>query len=126
MAFAAEKSELIHFNKNRRQWANPVDLALATGDGYSTVRPIPSGRFLGVWLDWKLSWKAHATAVEKKLKTQDFALSRIAAKTWGPSLTKAREVYTKCIRSAIAYGASSFYTPTTVVVVVVFILRFAL
>ena len=114
MAFAAEKSELIHFNKNRRQWANLVDLALATGDGYSTVRPIPSGRFLGVWLDWKLSWKAYAIAVEKKLKTQDFALSRIAAKTWGPSLTKAREVYTKCIRSTIAYGASSFYTPTIV------------
>ena len=52
--------------------------------------------------------------MEKKLKTQDFALSRIAAKTWGPSLAKAREVYTKCIRSAIAYGASSFHTPTTV------------
>jgi len=113
MAFAAEKSELIHFNKNRQQWANPVDLALASGAGYSTVRPIPSGRFLGVWLDWRLAWKAHATAVEKKLKTQDFALSRIAAKTWGPSLAKAREVYTKCIRSAIAYGASSFHTPTT-------------
>jgi hypothetical protein len=50
--------------------------------------------------------------VEKKLRTQDFALSRIAAKTWGPSLARAREVYSKCIRSAIAYGASSFYTPT--------------
>ncbi len=125
MVFAAEKSELIHFNKNRRQWANPVNLATATATatatamatataGYSTVRPIPSGRFLGVWLDWKLSWKAHATAVEKKLKTQEFALTRIAAKTWGPSLAKAREVYTKCIRSAIAYGASSFHTPTTI------------
>ncbi len=37
-------------------------------------------------------------------------MSRIAAKTWGPSLAKAREVYSKCIRSAIAYGASSYYT----------------
>ncbi len=80
---------------------------------YSIVRPIPFGRFLGVWLDWRLSWKAYCTAVEKRLKTQDFALSRIAAKTWGPSLAKAREVYTKCIRSAIAYGALSFYTFTT-------------
>ena len=50
--------------------------------------------------------------MERKLRTQDFALSRIAAKTWGPSLTRAREVYSKCIRSAIAYGASSFHTPT--------------
>ncbi|EAQ92240.1 hypothetical protein CHGG_00475 [Chaetomium globosum CBS 148.51] len=51
-------------------------------------------------------------AAERKLKTQDFALSRIAAKTWGPSLSRAREVYVKCIRSAIAYGASSFHQPT--------------
>jgi hypothetical protein len=47
--------------------------------------------------------------VERKLKTQDFALSRIAAKTWGPSLSRAREVYIKYIRSTIAYRASSFY-----------------
>lgn len=63
-------------------------------------------------MDRKLSWKAHYQALERKLKTQEFALSRIAAKTWGPSLSKAREVYTKCIRSAIAYGASSFHRPT--------------
>ena len=114
MAFAAEKSELIHFNKNRKQWANPVNLTLPLGGGYSTVKPIASGRFLGIWLDWKLSWKAHCNALDRKLRTQDFALSRIAAKTWGPSLARAREVYTKYIRSAIAYGASSFYTPTRI------------
>ena len=76
------------------------------------VSPVASARFLGVFLDRKLSWKSHCEAVEKKLKTQDFALARIAGKTWGPSLAKAREVYTKCIRSAIAYGASSYHTPT--------------
>ena len=113
MTFAAEKSVLIHFNKSRTQWPRPVALYQPTVARYSIVRPIPSGRFLGVWLDWRLSWKAHCTAVEKRLRTQDFALSRIAAKTWSPSLAKAREVYTKCIRSAIAYGASSFHTPTT-------------
>ena len=89
-------------------------LALPEGRGTSLVKPVGSARFLGVWLDWKLSWKAHCQAVEKKLRTQDFALSRIAAKTWGPGLAKAREVYSKCIRSAIAYGASSFHTPTGV------------
>lgn len=81
MAFAAEKSELIHFNKNRKQWDNPVNLALPSGESYSAVKPIGSGRFLGVWLDWKLSWKAHCSAVDRKLRTQEFALSRIAAKT---------------------------------------------
>ncbi|EAQ91377.1 hypothetical protein CHGG_03312 [Chaetomium globosum CBS 148.51] len=84
------------------------------GGGTSPVRPTESARFLGVWLDRKLNWKAHLAAVEKKMKTQSYALSRIAAKTWGPGLAKAREVYTKCIRSALAYGASSFHIPTDV------------
>ncbi|EAQ88620.1 hypothetical protein CHGG_05239 [Chaetomium globosum CBS 148.51] len=84
------------------------------GGGTSPVKPEGSARFLGVWLGWKLNWKAHLVAVEKKLRTQSYALSRIVAKTWGIGLAKAREVYTKCIRSALAYGASSFHIPTDV------------
>jgi hypothetical protein len=112
MSFEAEKCELIHFNKGRKQWQEDASLA-QTGPGNRTIiRPMPASRFLGVWLDWKLSWKAHSEAVKNKLKTQDFALSRIAAKTWGPGLIRAREVFTKCIRSAIAFGATSYHTPT--------------
>jgi Reverse transcriptase (RNA-dependent DNA polymerase) len=51
MAFGPEKSELIHFNKNRRQWQDPVNLALPGGRGSSLVKPVKSARFLGVWLD---------------------------------------------------------------------------
>lgn len=111
MAFAAEKSELIHFNKGRRQWSNQLNLA-RPGGGTSSVKPTASARFLGVWLDWKLNWKVHQGAVERKMKTQTYALTRIATKTWGLGLAKAREVYSKCIRSALAYGASSLHNPT--------------
>ena len=48
MTFAADKSVLIHFNKNRRQWANLVTLYQPIGASYSIVRPMPSRRFLGV------------------------------------------------------------------------------
>ncbi|EAQ89449.1 hypothetical protein CHGG_06068 [Chaetomium globosum CBS 148.51] len=113
MKFAPEKSELIHFNKGRRQWSNQLELT-SPGRGTSPVRPKESARFLGVWLDRKLNWKAHLAAVERKLRTQSYALSRLAASTWGLGLAKAREVYTKCIRSALAYGASSFHIPTDV------------
>ena len=112
MAFNAAKSELIHFNKGRTQWPRPLHLANPAGQGHSTIKPVGSARFLGVFLDRKLSWKAHGQAIGKKLKTQDFALARLAGKTWGPGLARCREVYTKCIRSAVAYGASSFHTPT--------------
>jgi len=113
MDFNPAKSELIHFNKGRTYWTNSLRLAHPTSLDYAEVKPKPYARFLGIWLDWRLSWRAHESKIAEKLKTQDFALSRIAAKTWGPGLIRAREVYTKCIRSAIAYGATNYHLPTT-------------
>ncbi len=55
IAFGAEKSELIYFNKGRKQWLNAVSLALLRGEGTSQVKLAESARFFGVWLDWKLS-----------------------------------------------------------------------
>ena len=40
-----------------------------------------------------------------------YTLTRIAASTWGCSLIRAREIYTKVIRAAIAYGAGVFHNP---------------
>ena len=39
------------------------------------------------------------------------ALTRLAASTWGCSVLRAREIYTKVIRSCIAYGAGVFHDP---------------
>jgi len=68
MAFAPEKSELIHFNKGRKQWTDSLDLA-QPGRDTSRVKPKKSARFLGVRLDWKLNWQAHLGATKKKLRT---------------------------------------------------------
>ena len=72
--------------------------------GSEEVAPIQEARFLGVWLDRKLKWKGHLKAVKKRLSTQSFVLTRLAVSAWGCNLLRAREVYTKVIRSAIAYG----------------------
>ena len=69
---------------------------------------------MGVWLDRKLRWGAHLREVRKRLSTQKLALTRLAAKTWGPGLIRARELYTKVVRSTIAYGASAYHQPTPV------------
>jgi hypothetical protein len=50
MVFAGEKSELIHFNKGRKQWSNPVNLAYQHGQGSDVIQPAPSSRFLGDYL----------------------------------------------------------------------------
>ena len=79
--------------------------------GDAEVTPQVVARFLGVWLDRKLRWSAHLGQIWKKLATQQFALTRLAASTWGCSLARAREIYTKVIRNAVAYGAAVYHSP---------------
>ena len=55
MAFRAQKSELIYFNKGRKQWLDAVSLTLPGGEGTSQVKLTELARFLRVWLDWRLS-----------------------------------------------------------------------
>lgn len=107
MAFAPEKSELIHFTRTRE----PSTQLLRLGD--ATIAPITEARFLGVWINRKLRWGAHVKKVLAKMVTQELALSRLAASTWGCSFARAREIYTKVIRSALAYGAAAWHTPST-------------
>ena len=106
MTFNIKKTELVYFTRSRKQ---PTSQVYLSG---TAVLPKASARFLGVWLDRKLQWKAHLKEIRIKLAKQELALSRLTGKTWGYSLVKAREIYTKVIRSAIAYGATSFHKPT--------------
>src|SRR4029077_7612282 len=105
MLFEPKKSELVHFTRARTPPADKVRL------GAAEKEPTTSTRFLGVWLDRKLTWKAHLKEVQKKLEKQRLALTRLAAAAWGFSLIRAREVYAKVIRSAIAiaYGAAAYH-----------------
>src|SRR5436305_7585960 len=45
------------------------------------------------------------------METQMHALTRLAASTWGCDLIRAREVYVKVIRAAIAYGTGVIHDP---------------
>ena len=108
MQFEPAKSELMHFTRTR---AAAQDTLLTGG---VTLRPVQEARFLGVWLHRKLLWGSHLRELRKKLSLQKSALTGIAASTWGCSLERAREVYTKVIRAAIAYGAVAYHSPTEV------------
>ena len=106
MAFAPEKSELMHFTRAHNAATTPVHL------GNTEVYPVESARFLGVWLDRKLRWTRHLKELETKLSRQQFALTKIAISVWEYNLVRAKEVYTKVVYSALAYGASAWHTPS--------------
>ena len=88
---------------------HPIKLKLHLGE--TEIEPQESARFLGEWLDTKLNFNEHVRKIKGKLSTQNFALTRLAASTWGCDLTRAREIYTKVIRNAVAYSASTYHTP---------------
>jgi hypothetical protein len=109
MQFEPTKSELIHFTRTRRPRSEEVNILGGERPG---LAPVESARFLGVWLDRKLSFKAHRKHVAAKMATQTLALTRLTAKTYGVHISRAREIYTKVIRSVLSYGASAWHTPT--------------
>ena len=106
MQFEPTKSELMHFTRTRAAATNTLEIS------NTTLHPVKETRFLGVWLQRKLLWGNHLRALKKRLSVQQRALTGIAASTWGCALEQAREVYTKVIRAAIAYGAVAYHTPT--------------
>ncbi len=71
---APEKSRLLHFSRAHAAPRQGVCL------GTAEVAPVESVRFLGVWLDRKLRWRAHLKQINKKLATQQLALSKLASR----------------------------------------------
>jgi hypothetical protein len=108
MAFAPDKYELIHMTRATRRF----NLSASVNLGTETKHPVKEVKVLGVWIDPKLTWSAHARKLQEKLATQMGALTRIMASTWGPSLAKARVVYKTVVRSAMAYASPIWHKPS--------------
>jgi hypothetical protein len=73
MEFALAKSELLHFSRARDACTLPVRL------GSNTIYSAESARFLEVWLNTKLNWKAYVNKIKAKIKTQTLAFRKLAA-----------------------------------------------
>jgi hypothetical protein len=108
MQFAPKKYTLTHFTQKRT-----FNLETSIRVNGREIAPSPTVRVLGLLLDSKLSWKAHIDAVNQKMKTQMYALSRTATSTWGATLEKARQIYLAVIRPAVSYGAALWHRPGT-------------
>jgi hypothetical protein len=109
--FAPDKYKLIHLSKRRRDPNGDLASAIRIRiqDHEEEVSPETKLRVLGVWVDPKMNWKEHATMAAGKGNAAFEALSRIVASTWGPSVGKAKIIYTAAVRPAMMHGIQSWY-----------------
>lgn len=73
-------------------------------DGYE-VEYSSETRYLGVQLDYKLSWGPHFNKVAKRAKQYLMQLMGTLSKRWGPKPSLIRWVYISIVRARLAYAA---------------------
>ena len=96
--FDDSKSELIHFSRARREPTAEITLPNKT-----VIKPSTQVKWLGVWLDRKLSFKTH---VQKKVSAATrvlHSIHRLMNSEWGLSAQAGKQLYTACITSVSDY-----------------------
>ena len=83
------------FGKNN----NSVDLEITLGD--VLIPQVHATKFLGVWLEDKLSWSTHITVVRKKLQSRHGLLKRSKSFLSAHCM---KILYFAQIQSVLAYG----------------------
>jgi hypothetical protein len=73
MKFAPAKNKVLHFSRPRVACTLPVRL------GSNTIHSAESARFLGIWLNIKLNWKAYVNKIKAKMNIQTLAFRKLAA-----------------------------------------------
>jgi hypothetical protein len=104
VAFDDPKTELIHFHRKRQTPQCSVTLPNGT-----TIQPSSVVRWLGVFFDRKLSFKAH---VDRKIASATRALqmtSRLKTSEWGLSSQHMRQLYTTCVLPILDFGAEAWW-----------------
>ena len=85
----------------RRKWELPRDICL---DG-KILKLDQSTKFLGIYLDSKLSINEHIKHVTKKATTSLMQFSKAVGPTWGLTPRSGKWIYEKAIRLLPSYGS---------------------
>ncbi|RAL63535.1 hypothetical protein DID88_003579 [Monilinia fructigena] len=111
IAFAPEKLEMIHLSRKRNANSPSINVSSEL-----TIRPVtatgseqPALRWLGVWIDRKLSFKRHVT--ERTTKAMKLArhIKGLAGVKFGPPAASLRKAVVTCVQSSALYGSEVWY-----------------
>ncbi|KAJ6016472.1 zinc knuckle domain protein [Penicillium herquei] len=111
--FDLKKYTLIHFEQGTT--GSDLPLVVRTATGRYTISPSTESaeRYLGFWLDRKLTFKDHQAKALIKANTTLQALRSLAGSTWGASVSAMRRIYLAVVLPQMLYGVAAWYSPLT-------------
>jgi hypothetical protein len=111
------KFEVAHFTRAKRHTNSilhtPVIINIITPDGNTqpmTVFPVPVLRWLGIYLDTKLTFKPHVKIMANRARSTIAGLRLLANTVRGLKQTSARLLYKTVVLPVLTFGAAVYYT----------------
>ncbi|ODM16230.1 hypothetical protein SI65_08326 [Aspergillus cristatus] len=110
LTFDLAKTELQHYDKTRKG-NNPTCTIHTLEDTVEITPPPPNGatRWLGIWFDWKLNFKAHARTLAGKAKQAAGGIQALANTVRGVKAPLLRQATIACVVSVLCYGAEAWW-----------------
>ncbi|RAL58237.1 hypothetical protein DID88_002284 [Monilinia fructigena] len=111
VAFAPEKLEMIHLSRKRN--ASSPSVAVSPELIISPVTAVgeeqPALRWLGVWIDRKLSFKRHVSERASKALKVARHVKGLAGVKFSPPAASLRKAVITCVQSSLLYGSEIWY-----------------
>ena len=105
LSFDGPKTELIHFKHRRNAPVNPLSITIGT----NTIQPSSCLRWLGVWLDPRLTFRRHIKEKTAAATRAYFALRRLANTQNGLTVAAMRLLYISAVIPILDYGAEVWF-----------------
>lgn len=105
---SAEKTVIVLFTKDNKLKNNLKPIYIED----KHIKVENAVKFLGVYLDDRLTWKQHIDYIVQKCKMRLNLMRSISGSTWGASQASLMAIYRALIRSVLDYGAIAYDTAT--------------
>ena len=107
VSFDSKKTEVMHFSRNK------LRTALAVRHGDIEKHPEPALRWLGIWLDSRLSFRIHVEKWAAKAQAVAYHLRGLTNTKHGPLPAAVRSAVRACVEPVLLYGTEAWYPGTT-------------
>jgi ribonuclease HI len=107
VSFDSKKTEVMHFSRSK------LRTAPAVRHGDIEKHPEPALRWLGIWLDSRLSFRIHVEKWAAKAQAVAYHLRGLTNTKRGPLPAAVRSAVRACVEPVLLYGAEAWYPGTT-------------